>query len=416
MPLIDIIFTATSATCVTGLSAAPITEFTLFGKWVIIILIQVGGLGLVTLSFFIASLFLNLGLATRFLAGTVLEFQFWSRVRQFLMLIIGVTFTCEAIGTIILYSQLRGITTPDGRFFTAMFHSISAFCHAGVALFPDNVLRFQTSPVTLVTLSILMLCGSIGFIVWYDLARICRTLTQSLFGKRQMCKMTLHSKIAISSTIALVFISAFVIWHLESSHSFTCLNPSDKIVNAFFTSVAARGPGFNSIAMGALSPPVLFILMLLMFVGASPGSTGSGIKNTSFVVFIATILSILRSRDSVEIAGRRIPHDQVFKVMAIVALALFWVFVSTFILLISESNLIAGTSYGYFDIMFEAISAFGTCGLSTGITPQLSIVGKSTIIITMLVGRIGALTLALALRQKRDKVVYQYPEERIMIG
>lgn len=416
LPLIDVFFTAASCTCVTGLATVPISAFTPFGHLIILALIQIGGLGLITLTFFIASLFLNLGLATRVMAGEILDFQFWNRIRQFLILIVTITLACEAIGAIVLFSQLGAISSFSMRSFYAIFHAISAFCNAGISLFENNMIPFRHSPITLLTLSFLMLAGSIGFIVWYDLAKITRGFINSLFGHYTLCKMTLHTRIALFSSLILIGFGAYVFWQLEHTNSLADLGNFEQVINSIFMAICARGPGFTTVPIIMLTPSILCTFCLLMFIGASPGSTGSGIKTTTFVLFGATILTIVRNRTSVELGGRRIPHDQVFKVMAIVALAMLWVFCAIFVLLIAEKELIISQGWQIFDIIFETISAFGTCGLSTGITPHLSALGKYIIVGTMFVGRVGSITLALALRHKPEKVLYQYPEERIMIG
>ena len=413
---IDVFFTAASTTCVTGLATVPISSFTFFGHCVLLALIQIGGLGLVTLSFFIASLFLNLGLATRIMAGEILDFRFWSRIKQFLMLIIAITFISEFVGALILYQQFAGLDMPDGRIFSAVFHAVSAFCNAGISLFPNNLVLFCSCPITLMTLSVLMLAGSICFIVWYDLAKLIKSSLQSFMGKQSHCMMTLHSRIALFSSLALICVVAYIIWLLYHSLALEDFSVFIQIIIAIFMAICARGPGFTTVPIIMLTPSVLCTFGLLMFIGASPGSTGSGIKTTTFVLFGATILTIVRNRTCVEISGRRIPHDQVFKVMAIVALAAFLLFCTIFTLLITEKELITTQGWQFFDVLFEAVSAFGTCGLSTGITPHLSSIGKCIIVATMFVGRVGSITLALALRHKPEKVLYQYPEERIMIG
>ncbi len=416
MALIDLIFTSTSATCVTGLFTIPLEHFTFFGKCIILALIQIGGLGLITLTLFIASLFLNLGMATSLMAGQLLEFRAWSRVKEFLMLIFGITIFAELIGTAVLYWQFGDILTPDGRFFTALFHAISAFCSAGISLFDNNVAVLKTYPISLITLSLLMLAGSIGFFVWHDVLTMMQKELQSLKGHLIHYRMSLHTKIVLYSTLVIITLGTLIILGMEYNATLATLDTGNKIINAFFMAISARGIGFTTVSIISLTLPVLFIFMLIFFIGASPGSTGSGIKNTTFVLFSETILSIMRDRESVEIDGRRIPHDQVYKAIAIVALASFWVFLSTFILLLSESALLANGQYGFFDILFEAVSAFATCGYSTGITAQCSPLGKVVLISSMIIGRVGSLTIVLATRYRREKVLYQYPEERIIIG
>ena len=399
--LFDLFFTSASTTCVTGLTVIPVSSFTFFGKCVLLALIQVGGLGLITLSYFIVSFFLQFGIASRLLAGHIFEFELWGKLRQFLMLIVGMTFACEAIGTAILYAQFAAIPCPDGRFFTALFHAVSAFCSAGITTFDNNLIGIGHHPGMLLTLSILMFLGSIGFVVWYDFARFFRT---------RHFKASLHTKITLTSSLLFVLVGGFIIWVVEQDYLLAPFSEVGRIANAFFYAISMRGPGFYTMPVANASQPTLLTSLVFMFVGASPGSMGSGIKTTAFVIFVATVFSIMRGRSSVELAGRRIPTDQVYKVMALVSLGLFWIFISTFVMLLFERNM------KFVEVLFEAVSAFGTCGLSTGITPMLSSASKITLIVTMLVGRVGALTLALALRRKESKHVYEYPEERIMIG
>ncbi len=407
----DILFTAVSTTCVTGLSVVPVSSFTLFGKCIILAMIQIGGLGLMTLSFFLASLFLNLGIASRLMAGQLLEFEFWSKVRYFLLLIIGLTFSFELLGTIYLYFQFKGTPGIEDPLFAAFFHSISAFCHAGISLFDDNLITFATKPLMLLGLGTLMLAGSLGFVVWYDIASLIKkTIQNKLKGTAQLCRLSLHSKLVLLSTILLTLTGAILIWLLEYNNIFKGISHIKSLSNSLFMSLSARSIGFKTINLSQAHLPTLFLLLPLMFIGASPGSTGSGIKTTTFIVFVATVFSIMQNRPFVELGGRRIPHDQIYKVMAIVALALFWIFSTTFILLITEPDC------NFMQILLESVSAFGTCGISTGITPYLSKIGKFTLMTTMLVGRAGSLTLVLALRKKATKHLYEYPEERIMIG
>ncbi len=407
MSFIDILFTTTSSLCVTGLKVVPIDNFTMFGKYVILALIQIGGLGLMTLSFFLASLFLNLGMTTQLLAGQILEFEVWSRIRTFLILIIGITFSCEFIGTIILYTQFKHIPTIDSPWFYAFFHSISAFCNAGISLFENSFINFQHNPIVLISIICLMTAGSIGFIVWYDFIRIIKGHFKQ---DKNVIKFSLHTKLVIWASVILIVNGTIAIWFLEKGNLLLGLSLKQQVLNSLFTSISARGVGYLTVDINHALLPTLFLFLPLMFIGASPGSTGSGIKTTTFVIFIATVSAILRNRESVEIRGREIPNDQVYKVMAIVAIAIFWIFIITFLLLLSEPTL------EFIQVFFETVSAFGCTGLSTGITSILSSIGKIILIITMLIGRIGSLTLVLALRKNTQKHLYQYPKERVMIG
>ncbi|MCK4265353.1 hypothetical protein KAW80_03275 [Candidatus Babeliales bacterium] len=406
----DVFFTATSAVCVAGLKLAPISNFTTFGKCVILALIQIGGLGLMTLSFFLVSLFLNLGMTTQLIAGEILEFKVWSRIKNFLILIIGVTFISEVIGTLLLHPKCQEFADLHNPWFIAFFTSVSAFCNAGITLFEDSLVNFQMSPLSLLTISGLMFSGSIGFIVWYDFAKMLRAYIESFKHPRPSPKFSLHTKLVIYSSVILILFASVVFWILERNNSLSHLDFGHQALNSFFTGISSRGIGFVSFAMEKLRLPTLLLFLPLMLIGASPGSTGSGIKTTTFVIFVATLVSILRNREAVEIRRRQIPNDQIYKVVAIIAIAAFWIFGITFILLITEE------SFTFFQIFFESVSAFGCCGLSTGITPGLSLTGKIILIITMLIGRIGSFTLVLALRKRKEKHLYQYPKERVMIG
>jgi trk system potassium uptake protein len=411
MSLIDIFFTSTSATCVTGLHVVKMSSFTLFGKSIILALIQIGGLGLMTLSFFFASIFLNLGIATRFMAGKILEFEVWSKVKYFLLLIISITLTCEILGAIYLYFQFKGCSGGEEPIFSAIFHSVSAFCNAGLSLYDNSLISYAQKPLMLAGFAVLMFAGSIGFVVWYDLLKILKSFINKLRGVYKFFSLSLHTKIVLISTITITIFGGIAIWLLERHNAFSGISYLTTVPNALFCSLSARSVGFQTINYASANLSTLFFLIPLMFIGAAPGSTGSGIKITTFVIFIATVFSIMRGRSSVELGGRSIPHDQIYKVLAIIALATFWIFASTFVLLIVESD------FTFMQILFESISAFGTCGFSTGITPQLTKIGKLILITTMLVGRIGSLTLVLAIRKRTKKIqTYQYPEERIMIG
>jgi len=410
LSFIEVLFSATSSICVTGLKVVPMGSFTFFGQCIILALFQMGGLGLMTLSFFFASLFLNLGMATRLMAGQILEFELWSKIKNFILLIIGITVITEFIGFVLLYTQFSQTLPMEEALFYSFFHSISAFCNAGISLFENSLIDFSTNPFILGIISALVLAGSIGFIVWYDMARMIKTFILSLRGINRFSKPSLHTKLVILATIALTVGGGLAFFLLEYHNLLAPFSTTYKSVNALFMSLTARSIGFSTVDIAGATRATLFFLLPLMLIGASPGSTGSGIKTTTFVLFIATVRSIIRRRKSVEFFGRTIPTDQAYKVMAILALATCWIFFATLALLIVQPEL------SFMSCLFEIFSAFGTCGFSTGITGELSEIGKSIIMLTMLTGRVGSLTLVLSLRKKPEKYLYSYPEERIMIG
>jgi trk system potassium uptake protein len=410
LPFINVLFTAASTTCVTGLQVVPLSDFTFFGQCVILCLIQIGGLGLMTLSFFLISLFLDMGMATQLIAGQMLDFKIWSRIKSFLLLIISITFGIELIGAASLYLPFRATMEPAQAIFSSIFHSVSAFCNAGISLMDNSPELYQNHPFILSTLSILVFAGSLGFIVWYEILEKAKLYIGSLFGRPHHILFTLHTKIVLYSSMVLVLIGTLIPWIIEHFYSFKDMSYSKSFFLSLCNSLSLRSAGFHIIDIDKASLATLVIFLILMFIGASPNSTGSGVKTTTFVISFATMLAIIRNRNSIELFGRTIPMDIMYKAIAIISLSLTWVISLILVLLLTDSN------FSFFQLFFEAISAFSTCGLTTGITPHLSIIGKSALMLSMLVGRIGSLTLILVLRRKKQKALYKFPEERLALS
>lgn len=404
IPLIDLIFTATSLTTVTGLQTVPITSFSAFGQCIILLLMQIGGLGLITMTLFILSIFVHLGLTTQMLAGQILELESWKNIKALLFFIFKFTLLFEGLGAFITFLVIHQDYSFIYALFLSMFHAIASFCDAGFSLFPNGMIGFNTNPVMLISTSVLMLFGGLGFITWHELITYC-----SNFFKKKRRFLSLYSKIALSSTFILVTSTCILYWLLERNNSFASMSPSLALLNTIFNAIASRSTGFVTVPVTELHIATLFVVMIIAFIGSSPGSTGSGIKTTTFAVFLATVKTAVMGQNSVQIKGRRIPKDQVYKAMAIISLSIGWIIVTTFCLLITENR------WEFFDIFFEVVSAFATLGISTGITPFLSATGKLFIIATMIIGRIGSLTFMLALRRKSEAQEFQYPEERVML-
>ena len=409
--LIDILFTSTSSTCVTGLKIIPMSYFSFFGQCVILGLIQIGGLGLMTLSLFLVSLILNLSLITKLVAGRILDFEFSGKIKTFLKLIIGFTFVAEGIGTAFLYLNFRNIYPTGKAIFYSIFHSISSFCNAGVTLFEPGISEIAHNSFSLFTMAILIFLGGIGFVVWYEVGNNLVTSIRN-WWKEEPKKITtsLHTKVVLISTAILISSGTILFFILERTNTLSNLTLWHQITNSFFLSVATRTAGFDTVNFSQLGLPILLILIILMFIGASSSSTGGGVKVTTFTLFVATIIAIVRNKETVELYGRSIPAEQIFKTTVIIALSLGWVGLTTFILLITEPQ------FSFIQILFESVSAFSTAGFSTGITPFISIFGKGILMFSMLLGRLGALTLVLALRKKEEKQLYKFPEERVLLG
>ncbi|MFI5332960.1 MAG: TrkH family potassium uptake protein [Candidatus Babeliales bacterium] len=411
LSLIDLLFTATSATCVTGLFTIPLDSFTPIGHGIILTLIQIGGLGIITLTIFLMSLLIDFGFATQLLAGQLLEFETWKNIKNFIIFIILVTLFTELIGMICIFSVVHTEFPLGQALFYSLFHAVSAFCNAGITLFPHGMEPYSTSYIMLLTTTFLMLAGGLGFVTWHELIHYSAA---RLSGRRYT--LSLHNKIIVYGTTVLLLTSLILFWIIEHGNILQHQSPLLMLTNALFYVTSFRGSGFMTVEMGDLQQASIFLMMVLSFIGASPGSTGSGIKITSLAIYCAIIYTAIIGRAAVEIKGRTIAKDQVYKTIAIVSLSGCWIALTTFCLLLSERN------KTFFDIMFESLSAFVTLGVSTDITASLSWLGKLFIITSMIVGRIGSLALIFILRTLtyRKKVdggtEFSYPEERVILS
>ncbi|TET06250.1 hypothetical protein E3J79_02780 [Candidatus Dependentiae bacterium] len=410
IPFIDLFFTATSATCVTGLFTIPLNDFTFFGHCIILALIQIGGIGLITLTVFFISLFVNLGLAVQLMTGQLLDIAQWKNVKKIVLFIILLTVITELVGAFLTFIAIRNDYNLGQGIFLSIFHSISSFCCAGISLFPHGMQNYNHNYLMLITTIGLILIGSLGFLTWKELISywIART-------KKQRHQLSLTTKIILYGSLGITTFSTLLFFVLERNNTLASLgNPILMMLNALFQGLAFRGVGFIVFNVWQVYLVTLFLAMIYAFIGFASGSTGSGIKINTFVVFLATIRTAITGRTSVEIKERTIPLDQVYRAIAIIFLGIGWILLTTFCLLISERY------SSFFPLFFEATSAFANLGISTGLTGGLTLLGKFMIIITMIVGRIGSLTLIFALRKqalwKKAEAEFSYPEERVMLG
>lgn len=405
MTPVDLLFTSAAVTCVTGFLTVPMTNFTSIGKIIILIQMQIGGLGIITLTLFLMSLFLNLNFSTQLMAGQLLDLDSWKNIKKTIFFIMGFTLSLELVGALILFIHMYPVYPLTTALFFSVFHSVSAFCHAGFSLFPDNFVIYKNSSSILLPIAFIILWSSLGFLAWYEIIQALRD-----WPSKKRFVISLHTKLVLFITLILVSLGTIIYLFLEYNNTFAGLSPSMRVVNAFFNAVAARGTGLTTIDVALLESATLLIIMILAFIGSSPGSPGSGIKTTTFAVFYSTIRSAIFGRASVSLYGRKIATDQINRTLSIVALSIAWLIFALFLLLITDSD------KSFIDVLFELISSFATLGLSTGVTPQLSIAGKYIIIITMIVGRVGSLAVFLALFRIPKKTEFTYPEERIMLG
>lgn len=402
--LVDSFFTATSATCVTGLvTLTTATQWTLFGKIVILIMIQIGGLGFMTflsLSAIIAKK--QLALSKRKLlmqsAGTI---ELNGIVKHMRRIVFG-TFIIEGNGAAILSVcfWIKG----DGFFtglFNGIFHSVSAFCNAGFDILGENsLIDYQNDGVILLTIAVLIIIGGIGFLVWDDFTE----------HGIKFKKYKLHSKLALTATVILIFFGAAVIYLTERNHALAEMNELEKILNAFFESITLRTAGFASFDQADLSNGGTAVSYLLMLVGGSPGSTAGGIKTVTFAVVIFNAICFARNKESLTAYKKRV-HDSIVK-QACAIITLYALVVFFMIIIISALE----PDFSLADIAFEVISAIATVGLTRGITPILCTASKILLCATMFFGRLGGLTLVLAIAEKRNTVKLERPFEKILIG
>lgn len=402
---IDCFFTSVSSACVAGVLTVPIDAFTIFGKYIILILIQIGGIGLLTLTIFLVSLFTKLGLTTKFMVGQILELESWQKAKQLLIFIITFTLISEAIGAILIYYFIDPFYSIQDGLFYAIFHSISAFCSAGLSPFGNSLVAFKENIFMLTITGLLILGGTLGFITWYELFKYLKMKVQ----KKRM-SFSLTTKVVISFTLILTIGVTLLLIILEGPAHFTDSPWWITVSNMLFNAISYRSAGYSTIDPNQMQSATLFLIIMYSLIGASPGSTGSGIKVTTFALFIATIKSVISGKSVVELKGRKIPKEQIFKAASILSLSVCWIIVSTFILLLLEKD------KSFISIFFETVSSFTTLGLATYITPDLSIPSKILVALNMYIGRLGSLTFLLALKTKAERSEFQYPEERIMIS
>jgi trk system potassium uptake protein TrkH len=399
------LFTSTSAICVTGLIVVDTpTYWTHYGQAVILGLIQVGGLGIMTLASLLAFLVARrLGLRRRLVAQAETAAPELAEVRRLVFGVVLLSFLFELLAASVL--TLRFWLSYDDEFGSALyrgvFHAISAFNNAGFALWSDNLVGFVTDGWVCVTIAFALIAGGLGFPVWLELRRRFRIPH----------RWTLHTKLTLAGTAFLVAFGFVAVLVFEWSNAATIgeLDPGGKLLASFFQGVTPRTAGFNTVDYAQVEPETLLITDMLMFVGAGSASTGGGIKVTTFVLLALMVLAEIRGEPNVNAFGRRVPAHAQRQALVVAFIALNAVVVCTLALM-------ADSRFGLQESLFEALSAFGTVGLSTGITPELDEVGRILLIILMFLGRTGPYTLAVALALRERQRLYRYPEERPIIG
>lgn len=409
---IDALFTATTSTCVTGLVTVPTySTWSIFGQIVILLLIQIGGLGVVAfMSAFMIIINKKLKLKDYQLIQDAFNLNTMSGLKQFIKHVFLGTLLIELVGAI-LYSI---VFIPDYGIkgvWISIFNSVSAFCNAGIDIIGEvSLCDYATNPLVNITTSLLIVLGGLGFIVWWDVLRVLKQFKNKKF--KCFKSLTLHSKIVISSTLILIFGGALLIFLFEYSNVNTIadFNIFDKIQISLFQSITTRTAGFATIPQENLTNQSIIICLILMFIGGSPVGTAGGIKTVTIVSLVAVAVASIRNKKEVVLFNRNLSGEITRKAVAVTAMSLMIVVISTILLSLTIDRSIV-------DILYETVSATATVGLSRNLTPFLNSIGKIVIIITMYLGRVGPISLAIAFKSKKESTnIILNPTEEVSIG
>ncbi|MGN9160026.1 TrkH family potassium uptake protein [Clostridium sulfidigenes] len=402
---LDSIFTATSATCVTGLVTVDTgTHWNLFGQTVIMILIEIGGLGFMSFATFISVLIgRRITLKSRLLMQEAMNTFNIQGLVKMLKKVMLFTFIIQFIGALILSTQLIPEFGVVRGIYISIFSSISTFCNAGFDLFGNfnSYTAYYDNSIILLTVSALIAIGGLGFIVLLE-----------LYNYKSTKKLSLHAKVVLLITTILIVGGTIVMFILEYNNPNTIgnMNIKDKIVNSIVASISPRTAGINSVPIDKMTTTSKFITVILMFIGGSPGSTAGGLKTSTFGIILCTAISVIKGKENADIFGRTIPRGLQLKAVTLLIIGMGLVTTVTMALTIAEPN------EAFLDVLYEATSAFGTVGLTTGVTQRLSEPGKIIIIMLMYLGRVGPLTVVMALISRKKGTNYKYPEGKILIG
>jgi trk system potassium uptake protein TrkH len=412
--LIDALFTATSALCVTGLVVVDTgTYFSLFGQGIILVLIQMGGLGIMTFSAFF---FLSIGRRVAFRHRMLMQETFAHRLREDIYGLIRAIFcftaVVELVGATLLFIHWSGNYPLTQALYMAIFHSVSAFCNAGFSLLSNSFMDYRGSMLLNFTVCALIIVGGIGFPVIYEIYKKIST------HREGHIKFSVQSKAVSVTTFILIISGMAIFWMVEYDISIRDCSFGESLLAALFQSVTARTAGFNTVDIAALSNVTLGLMLFLMFVGASPGSCGGGVKTTTLAVLGALTWSRLRRKIRVNMFKKSIPKETVTRSMSLFVLAVgFMATIFALLLLTQQGAPTPGASRAQFlEYLFEVVSAFGTVGLSMGATAKINSCGKILIIVMMLIGRVGVLSFSYVIAGAEARNGIEYAEENIMIG
>lgn len=411
MGFLDALFTSVSASCVTGLIVVDTATFFSFkGHLVIMILFQIGGIGIITFALFFALFLRNgAGIQSQNTLKEMLNTANLVASKDLLKQVIGLTFFIEAIGAFLIYTLIGDVVKGADRVFYSIFHSISAFCNAGFSLFSNGLYQdvLREKYYLHIVVAAIIFFGSLGFPAIQDVFGI-KALRERM--RYPWKDWRLSTKISLYSSVGLIFIGAVLYFFLEQENTLKGVSNFGQVTASIFQSVTTRTAGFNSVDFGQLAAPTLIMMVLFMFIGASSASTGGGIKTSTFIVIFLSAFATIRNRKQIEIYGRTLSTELLNRALTIFLFAASYIFIASFILSITDSD------KDPLKILFETVSAFCTVGLSTGITADFSTIGKVILMISMYLGRVGILTLIVALSTATRTKNYTYPNAHLMIG
>jgi trk system potassium uptake protein TrkH len=409
LTLLDALFTATSAVCVTGLIVVDTpNDLTMFGQLVVLVLIQLGGLGYMAITTVVGvALGRQLSLQERLTLQEALNVQTMEGLARFVLTVLKLTLAFELTGAAILTARWAGEYGIGQAAYYGVFHAISAFNNAGFALFSDSLIRFRGDWIVNLVVTTLVICGGLGFVVLTEVGRV-----------RQYRRLSTHTRLILVLTAALIVVTTALIWLIEYNNPRTLqpLGPGEALLASYFQAVTPRTAGFNTLDIGAMEHASLFLLILLMFIGAAPGGTAGGVKISTFSITVAVIWAMVRGTAEPTLLQRRIPPPLVARAFSICLIAFLALNVVAGLLLVTQGRDLLPT-------LFETTSAFGTVGLSMGeagapvsLVGHFSGVGKFLVMAMMFMGRIGPLTLAVAIARRRELARVRHPEGKFLIG
>ena len=401
--ILDSAFTSTSVVCITGLVTLNIsTYWSLFGKVIIMILIEIGGLGFMSFSTFVAILLKKkITLRERLVMQEAMNTFDIQGLVKMVKYVFFFTFAVQFLGALLLSTQFIPEYGISKGIFYSVFHSISAFCNAGFDLFGTSLTTYYNNSIVILVISVIIIIGGLGFTVWME-----------IYDYKELKRLSIHSKLVLLVTVILILGGSILmfIFEFRNPETIGSMGIKDKVLNSLFASVTTRSAGFNTISIDGMSTAGKFSTIILMFIGGSPGSTAGGLKTTTFGIIILTVISVVKRREDVEVFRRRLSKHLVYKAFTLFFIGMGLVIIATMVLSYTEAGI------SFMDLLYEVTSAITTVGLTTGLTPNLSPFGKILIMFLMYFGRVGPLTVVLAMSRKKEKNGCKYPEVKILIG